>query len=145
MENNYSSMKFFLLVNLLLINVAYSQTSETRWQAQKKCKANVSIGGITQYGSINKEELLKQKGIYMQWEGNCDEYKKSFIKIRSFEIRTYINGNSVSLASSSDQFTEQQKNILKKLTSGTYIHFEQIKVQATDGVRGMEPLYIRVK
>jgi len=141
-----SNSKLFLIVVLIFLSANYSKAFKIeRVIDSPKCIANVSLAGITQYGTIKKEELLKQKEIYMKWEGDCVEYKKAFVKILSFEIRTMINGNSVSLASGSAQFTPSQKNIFKKVKSGTFINFEQIKVQAINGVRGMESFYVKVE
>ncbi len=138
--------KIFFVVVLTTLCIDYSKAFKHELvNYSPKCIANVSLAGITQYGTIKKEKLTIQNGIYMKWDGDCDEYKKTFVKILSFEIRTNINGNSVSLTSNSSFFTQQQKNVFKKLKSGTFINFEQIKVQAVDGVRGMESFYVKVE
>jgi hypothetical protein len=105
---------FFVAVLMILCKDYSTVFKYEPISSSPKCIANVSLAGITQYGTIKKEKLIIQNGIYMKWEGDCNEYKKTFVKILSFEIRTNINGNSVSLASNSSFFTQQQKNVFKK-------------------------------
>ncbi|MCE9538098.1 MAG: hypothetical protein K8R85_02635 [Bacteroidetes bacterium] len=141
------SKAVIIILCLILTNFADAQsTIKIRKQtiSQKKCKANVSIGGITDKGSIKKENLLKEKGIVIKWDESCLDSQKIEVKIRSFEISATINGNTSFLASNNESFTREQIQFLTKLKTGTVLHIEQITVRTPDGIRKREPMYLLI-
>ncbi len=134
---------------LLLFSINFSFNKiETRNSPKAikkvKCEAFFSVGGITQYGSIKKQDLLKQTFATIKWSPDCKAEQRVEFKIISFEIRVLINGSSQSAISNKAYFSNQQKELIKKMQVGGFIHFEQIKIIAPDGLRTMNPTYYKV-
>lgn len=132
---------------LFWVNVFFFQGEIQKSKTTKKnnCEAFFSIAGLTQYGSIKKQDLLNQNCATIKWSSQCKEGEKVRFKIVSFEIRALINGSSQSAISNKECFSIQQKELIKKLKVGGFIHFEQIKVMAPDGLRTMSPSYYKIE
>lgn len=135
---------FFCLILTNFVDAQSTIKIKKQVVSQKKCKAIVLLGGITHKGSIKKVNLLKEKGIVIKWEESCLDSQKIEVKIKSFEISASINGNTTFLASNGESFTKAQIQMLAKLKTGTILHIGQITVRAPDGIRKMDPMYLRI-
>ncbi|OQY00523.1 MAG: hypothetical protein B6I20_08645 [Bacteroidetes bacterium 4572_117] len=74
-------------------------------------------------GLITKNELLNARGL-----------KVDIGKITGFSVSANIRGYEVEARSGSEAFTAQQKQIIKKLFSGSKIYIEDIKVRQKDSI-----------
>ena len=93
---------------------------------------------------IDKNDLLNQQGIALANEECCWNINYKMVE---FTVST-INeqGKVVENISTSNKFTEAQKDQIKKLKSGQKIYFENIKVKDMDGnTRNIGVIMLKIK
>lgn len=131
------------------INVA-ARTSEGVRQ-QGSCTFRVkripdpvaSVGGKEGFAEITRLEASGLGGVVAKVKGF--DFEANF-KVTSFEFMAIVKGQPVIASSNKASLTEEMKRALSKVSSGSKIFFDNVKVQGPDGtVRNIPGVTLRVR
>ncbi len=129
--------------------VATMQNGEKRnmgtmsFRVKRIPKPLAKVGNIMAEGSLTREELLKEKGVFTYYE---DFDFNVVCKVTSFEIVYPSQGLQLSLKGEGNRITEEMQAVFKKLKKNDKIRFENIKsVDPAGQPMNLSPLTIKIK
>jgi len=102
-----------------------------------------TIGGKNS-GNIKKEELLAEDGIFAELKDFDFDLK---FKVTQFDVNfSGAGGYSKTDKSTSNRFTQEQKDHFSKLTQGSIIYIDNIMAKGDDGTnRPLAPISFKIK
>jgi hypothetical protein len=116
-----------LIISLTLISagtiVNAQQTNDTLKSAIQKQSPHIIISGLKR-GHITKDSLLNADSLFCAEKGT---------KITSFRMTSNSRGDLVSFKSNNNKFTPDMKKMIKRMTAGDHLYFEDIVVKMPDG------------
>jgi gliding motility-associated protein GldM len=124
------------------INGTRKLIGTTDWRVKKVPDPVAQVAGLSG-GDIRKERLQVEDGVMAVLEDFDFDFK---YKVTGFEIQTTIAGGYIDRKiSTSNRFTAEQKEQLKRVQPGTIVYISSIKAIGDDGsTRELDPVSFKV-
>jgi gliding motility-associated protein GldM len=112
------------------------------WRVKKVPDPVAQVGGLSG-GDIRKERLQVEDGVLAVLEDFDFNFK---YKVSEFELQTTTGGYTDIKKSKSDRFTNEQKEMLKRVQIESFVYIGNIKAIGDDGsTRDLAPITFKVK
>jgi gliding motility-associated protein GldM len=142
-ENGYISRPAKTGMAMITVSSKGRILKESQFRVKMVPDPVAMVAGIKGAGAIDKNVLLEQKGVVAIME-NFD-FDLVF-KVVEFTVSAPVGKYAFDIKSSSNQFTNEQYDLIKKIEPGKKVYIENIKAVGPDGsIRQLGSMWLIIK